>query len=119
MTTEDANSSIEPAGIIDIAPDVSVLGVFRYLKYQPWFAIAEFVDNALDSHLRTILAVDPNSPQLKVKVHITQGEHGRLVITDNAGGIDKQEWQRALRPADPPPDGAILNMSATTPPAKR
>src|SRR5262249_3179184 len=34
---------------INIRPGVSVLGVLRHLNYQPWFALAEFVDNALQS----------------------------------------------------------------------
>jgi hypothetical protein len=36
---------------VNIRPGVSILSVLRHLNYQPWFALAEFVDNALQSYL--------------------------------------------------------------------
>lgn len=36
---------------IEIRPEVTMLGVLRHLNYKPWFAIAEFVDNSLQSYL--------------------------------------------------------------------
>jgi hypothetical protein len=38
---------------VDIRPGVSVLSVLRHLNYRPWFAIAEFVDNAIQSFVAT------------------------------------------------------------------
>jgi hypothetical protein len=40
-----------PVTTVDIRPGVSVLAVLRYLNYKPWFALAEFVDNAIQSYL--------------------------------------------------------------------
>ena len=37
---------------VDIRPGVSVLAVLRHLNYTPWFALAEFVDNALQSFMQ-------------------------------------------------------------------
>jgi len=37
---------------VDIRPGVSVLAVLRYLNYTPWFALAEFVDNAVQSFMQ-------------------------------------------------------------------
>ena len=34
---------------VDIRPGVSVLAVLRHLNYRPWFALSEFVDNAVQS----------------------------------------------------------------------
>ena len=34
---------------INIRPGVCVLSVLRHLNYMPWFALAEFVDNAIQS----------------------------------------------------------------------
>ena len=34
---------------VPINPGVSVLGVLKHLNYKEWFAIAEFVDNAVQS----------------------------------------------------------------------
>ena len=35
---------------IDIRPAVSVYATYRRLSYQPWYAIAEFVDNSTQSY---------------------------------------------------------------------
>lgn len=96
---------------VDIAPEVSVLGVFRYLNYKPWFAVAEFVDNALDSFLthRNELTGADGRAVLRVKVAIEAGEPAWIRVTDNAAGISREDWRRALRPAEPPPDTSQLS----------
>ena len=38
------------SGKVNIRPGVSVLSVLRHLKYSPWFALAEFVDNSVQSY---------------------------------------------------------------------
>ena len=97
---------------VDIAPDVSVLGVFRHLNYQPWFAVAEFVDNALDSYISSradIEAADGPESHLRVRIEFDSSEDGKLIVSDNAGGISRTDWGRALRPAEPPPDTSRLS----------
>ena len=51
------------SGSVDITPGVSILGVLSHLNYEPWYALAEYVDNALQSstaeHAR-IVDVEPN-----------------------------------------------------------
>ncbi len=37
---------------ISIRPGVAILSVLRHLNYRPWFAMAEFVDNSLQSFLQ-------------------------------------------------------------------
>ena len=96
---------------IDIRPEVSVLGVFRHLNYRPWFAAAEFVDNAIQSfqdHQRELTTVAGTTPQLLVNVKIDTSDEGFIQVSDNAAGIYRDEWARALRPADPPPDTSGL-----------
>jgi hypothetical protein len=39
------------SGKVNIRPGVSVLSVLRHLNYSPWFALAEFVDNAVQSFI--------------------------------------------------------------------
>ena len=34
---------------IEITPGMGVYRVFKHLKYKPWFAIAEFIDNSIQS----------------------------------------------------------------------
>lgn len=92
---------------INIRPGVSVLSVLSHLNYRPWFALAEFVDNALQSHAssrETLLKSDPAANPLRVDIEIDAVEGGRIVIRDNAAGIAQQDFQRAFRPAELPPD---------------
>ena len=35
---------------IEILPGMGVYEVFKHLKYKPWFALAEFIDNVGDKH---------------------------------------------------------------------
>ncbi len=96
---------------IDIRPEVSVLGVFRHLNYRPWFAAAEFVDNAIQSfqdHQQELAQVEGHAGKLRVKVKIDTSEDGFIQVSDNAAGIYRDEWARALRPAEPPPDTSGL-----------
>lgn len=36
---------------INIRPGVGILSVLSHLNYKPWFAVAEFVDNAIQSFI--------------------------------------------------------------------
>lgn len=42
--------SADTTKTVSIRPGVSVLSVLRHLNYKPWFALAEFVDNAVQSY---------------------------------------------------------------------
>jgi hypothetical protein len=93
---------------VSIRPGVSILSVLRHLNYRPWYAIAEFVDNSLQSFLdyREELAAAGTTA---VTVAIERDEDGgRLIIRDNAAGIHAQEYARAFRPAQIPPDRSGL-----------
>lgn len=89
---------------VNIRPGVSVLGVLSHLNYQPWFALAEFVDNSLQSYLdgRELLMA-AGVQRAKVSIEISADDGGRIVIRDNAGGIALQDFPRAFRAAEVPP----------------
>ena len=109
--TETGLSSTPNVDPIDIRPEVSVLGVFRHLNYRPWFAAAEFVDNAIQSfqdHHEELTHVEGQAGKLRVTVHIDTSDAGIIQVSDNAAGIYRDEWARALRPAEPPPDTSGL-----------
>src|SRR6202040_2155689 len=96
---------------VDIRPGVSVLSVLRHLNYRPWFAIAEFVDNAIQSFVekRDVLRAI-QGPRLKLRVNIElQDNPPRLTIRDNAGGIAAKDYPRAFRPAAVPEDRSGLS----------
>ncbi|MDI2098321.1 ATP-binding protein [Ruicaihuangia caeni] len=92
---------------INIRPEVNILGVLRHLNYKPWFALAEFVDNSIASALQHRLA-SPGRP-LRVTIDLYPEDGGRVVIRDNAGGIDPADFPRAFRAAQAPPDRTGLS----------
>ena len=90
---------------VSIRPGVSVLSVLAHLNYRPWFALAEFVDNALQSFDSHRDALTTTSPQgLKVLIDVDATDTGRITIRDNAAGIAATDFPRAFRPAQLPPD---------------
>ncbi len=96
---------------LNIRPGVSILSVLRHLNYRPWYALAEFVDNSLQSfisHRDEITESDDDNPVLRVEIELDPNENGRIVIRDNAAGIYQSEYRRAFRPAEIPPDTSGL-----------
>ena len=92
---------------VDIRPGVSVLAVLRHLNYRPWYALGEFVDNAVQSfieHQRELRKVEGESFNLRVDIDIDTALPPRISISDNAAGIFELEYRRAFRPAAIPPD---------------
>lgn len=97
---------------IEIRPEVTMLGVLRHLNYKPWFAIAEFVDNSLQSYLshkEELHAVEGASFQLKVSIDLSSAAGGEIVVTDNAAGISAADFPRAFRAAQVPADCSGLS----------
>ena len=93
------------SGKVNIRPGVSVLSVLRHLKYSPWFALAEFVDNSVQSYFENKSKLhELHGPAwtLKVSIDIDTSWSGRI-IRDNAAGIG-DAFPRAFRPAVIPPD---------------
>jgi hypothetical protein len=96
---------------IDIRPGVSVLAILRHLNYKPWFALGEFVDNAVQSfleHQAELETVEGSGFKLRVDVDIDSNPPTRISIRDNAAGIAEAEYPRAFRPAAIPPDRSGL-----------
>ena len=97
---------------VDIRPGVSVLSVLKHLNYRPWFAIAEFVDNAIQSFTASrerLVAIHGSRARLRVTIELQDNPSPRLVIRDNAAGIGAADYPRAFRPAAVPPDRTGLS----------
>ncbi|MFT3786023.1 MAG: ATP-binding protein [Tepidisphaeraceae bacterium] len=97
---------------INIRPGVTILSVLRHLNYKPWFALAEFVDNSVQSYLNNrdrIHAEEGRDFKLRVAIEYDDSSGGRLVIRDNAAGIAQRDYARAFRPAEIPPDRSGLS----------
>lgn len=93
---------------VGIRPGVNILAVLRHLEYKHWYALAEYVDNAVQSFLST-RNLPGASAKLRVSIEIDRADK-TIVIRDNAGGIAASEMSRAFRPAEPPANSAGLSQ---------
>ena len=71
---------------LKLTPGKSVYDRYRDLNYDLWYAIAEFVDNSVQSYIDNVDELK-NS---KLKVEITL-DKDQLTIVDNAFGMDKDD----------------------------
>ena len=97
---------------INIRPGVRILSVLSHVNYRPWFAIAEFVDNSIQSfcnYREEIERIDGSSARLKVEIELDTSENGCLIVRDNAAGIHQVDYSRAFRPAGIPSDTSGLS----------
>src|SRR5882672_1170506 len=94
---------------VSIRPGVSVLSVLRHLNYKPWYALAEFVDNAVQSFLSRRDELGGERAVLAVEITLDPEPPGRLIIRDDAAGIEDAVYPRAFRPAEIPPDRSGLS----------
>jgi hypothetical protein len=105
---------------VSIRPNVGMLSLFPHMRYQPWYALGELVDNAIQSYianrdrLRDVdVDVDMHpfgTYQLKISIEISKHDGGSIVVTDNAAGISAVDFQRAFRVAEPPADASGLSQ---------
>ncbi len=90
---------------VNIRPGVTILSVLRHLNYRPWYAMAEFVDNSLQSFLdsrEALERVEGQGFKLRVQIEIDPTDGGRISVRDNAAGIHEKDYARAFRPAEIP-----------------
>ncbi|HMJ26631.1 MAG TPA: ATP-binding protein [Pyrinomonadaceae bacterium] len=105
-------SSSSPLAKVSIRPGVSILSVLRHLNYKPWFALAEFVDNAIQSYVENkavFRELYGDNWKLKVSIEVDTSSPGRIVVRDNAAGILRDAFPRAFRPAVIPLDRSGLS----------
>ncbi len=86
-------------------------GVFRNLQNKVWYAIAEYVDNAVQSYENNKEALQKlHNGKYQFKVDITiDREKDFMKVYDNAGGIDETNFHRAFEPANIPTDNTGLH----------
>lgn len=96
---------------VSIVPGVSILGVLSNLNYEPWYALAEYVDNAIQSAARSYIRLREDDPDyaLRVDVNYDERDGGRITVVDNAGGIARADFSRAFKAAEVPPDRSGLS----------
>ncbi len=89
---------------LNIQPQAGVIGVFSRLNYKPWYAIAEFVDNSTQSfysHQKELANSGIKDVIVSVNYDATRDI---LSIEDNAYGMERDEFARAVKIDSPPED---------------
>jgi hypothetical protein len=100
------------ASKIEIRPEVTMLSVLRHLNYKAWFAMAEFIDNSIQSFASNqarLQQIDGSDYQLTVDIKIDTSGPGMITVTDNAAGISDADFPRAFRAAQLPDDRSGLS----------
>ena len=91
---------------LNIRPSTGVYATYKHLRYDPWTAIAEFVDNSTQSYYDNQEKLERIKywKGLKVDIKYEKDEDGSmsLVIRDNAYGMDYRDFQRAIVLDSPP-----------------
>lgn len=93
---------------IDIRPTIGLLALMKNIKYTEWEAIAEFIDNSVQSYKynkKKLRKLDKNY-KLKIKIELTSSE---ISIKDNAAGISEDRYAAAFETGKPPPDTGGLS----------
>ncbi len=96
---------------VSIRPGVTILSVLKHLNYKSYYALAEFVDNAIDSYLKNedeLKEIEGENFRLRVDIEF-DNHNNRIQIKDNAAGIHSRDYQRAFRAAELPPDNSRLS----------
>lgn len=91
---------------LNIRPSTGVYATYKNISYDPWTAIAEFVDNSTQSYYdneEKLLDIK-YWKGLEVDIRYEKDDSGNLslVITDNAYGMDYRDFQRAIVLDSPP-----------------
>ena len=96
---------------VSIKIQTGVYGQFRNLNNKVWFALGEYVDNAVQSFEKNeeeLINANNGNYQFEVRINI-DWETNCIKIQDNAAGIDFKNYQRAFEPANLPLDFSGLN----------
>ena len=90
---------------IDITPPNKIYGTFARLNYKPWYAVAEFVDNATQNFFEHAQEIADADGQALLDINLSYSPSSNdLLIRDNANGMDLDELTRAMKISTPPPD---------------
>ena len=98
---------------VSIRPGVGMLGLFPHMKYQPWYALGELVDNGIQSYLSNrdqLRDIEGHDYLLRIEIEIDPQQGGAIVVRDNAAGIARGDWHRAFLVAEPPADNSGLSQ---------
>lgn len=92
---------------INIRPTTGVYQTYKNQKYDPWSAIAEFVDNSTQSYYDNISKLESTKYWKGLNISIEYKKDNELgdclIIKDNAYGMNFYDFKRAIVLDSPPP----------------
>jgi hypothetical protein len=98
---------------VHIRPGVGLYALFPSLRYTPWVALGEMVDNSIQSYLEhkeELIALNGPTYKLRVEINFVGGDNPTIQIVDNAAGIYKKDIARAFTPAMPPTNKSMIGQ---------
>lgn len=90
---------------VAIRPGIGLYALFPSLRYSPWVALGEMVDNSIQSyqeHKEELIALNGPEYRLRIEINFSGGEKPTIQLIDNAAGIYTKDIDRAFTPAMPP-----------------
>jgi hypothetical protein len=94
---------------VNVSPDMGMYHLLRSQGYDPAYAAAEFIDNALQAHLILAAPAGKTTEPLEVDLYFYSGDYQKaskrnsLVIDDKGPGIKRERLADAMKPAKPSP----------------
>ena len=92
---------------VTIRPGIGLYALFPSLRYSPWVALGEMVDNSIQSyqeHKEELIALHGPEYKLRIEINYSSGDNPTIQLIDNAAGIYTKDIERAFTPAMPPAD---------------
>ena len=91
---------------MDVRIGPQIIRSYKRLSYTAWHALAEFVDNSIQSYTNNKDLLDKSYSEagenLTVQISYGYADGGHLTIHDNAMGMSEEELSDALRIGRPP-----------------
>lgn len=91
---------------INIRPTTGVYATYKNLRYEPWTALAEFIDNSTQSYFdhKSELKNLEDFKKLTIEISYCTDDNGEDVLTikDNAYGMESDDFYRAIVLDKPP-----------------
>ena len=93
---------------IDLRPAASSIAIYQNMAYTHWAALGEFVDNSVSSYEinRSQIKKKQGRDKLHIEITTTERDGGKIIIKDNAAGIDDETMQKAFAIGTPPKDNS-------------
>lgn len=82
--------------LLDVSPDMGFYNLLESYPYNLTRALCEYIDNALQAFLDKDKKFKQNL--LKIELNFCNDTESQIIIKDNGVGIQKQDFQRVMRP---------------------